>query len=107
MGNSKSKEAKIGEVTLTKKELKVVREQKDKRFKKIKVVSHAKLHSELFLVEQLIDAQEGKLASEKINEMQAKGTQSFLSVQGNFKNNSVFIFLFTVLSHFHSRFHYI
>ena len=59
-----------------------LREVPDKRFPELKVISHKNSPHEQFMVEHLIDEDEGKVAAERIYELQQKPCSGLLLVQG-------------------------
>jgi hypothetical protein len=82
MGNEQSSEVGVRTFSLKAEDFQVVRELSDKRFKKLKVITHKNSPHEQFMVEHLIDEEEGQLAAERIYELQQKPCSGLLLVQG-------------------------
>ena len=80
MGNETSVDVKT--FSLEEGDFQILREYSDKRFKKLKVISHKNSPHEQFMVEHLIDEDEGKVAAERIYELQQKPCSGLLLVQG-------------------------
>ena len=60
----------------------IVREQSDKRFRILKVIKHRSSPDDHFMVEHLIDEDEGRVAAERIYELQQQPCPGLILVQG-------------------------